>query len=88
MQSSDGGRDTEAPTLATDAVLVRSQPIPDGVPQIDGIEFNDYRDRDISVPELLKGMTNMGFQASAVADATRIVNKMVCDGVAMVQAID
>lgn len=58
-------------------VLLRSQLVPEGIAQISGIDFNEYRDRDITVPEMLEGMTNMGFQASAVADAVRIINNMV-----------
>lgn len=67
-----------APTLSTDAVLKPSAPVPNGVHQVSGIEFNDYTDRDITVAELVSNMTNMGFQASAVADAVRIINDMVC----------
>lgn len=68
--------DTQAPTLSTDAVLKPSAPIPTGVHEVSGVEFNDYADRDITVADLVSNMTNMGFQASAVADAVRIINDM------------
>lgn len=65
------------PSKATDAVLVASDPVAEGVQQVHGIEFNDYHDADITVTELVDGMAKMGFQASAVGDAVRIINEMV-----------
>lgn len=73
----NGQPNSQAPTLSTDAVLKPSAPVPNGVHQVSGIEFNDYADRDITVAEMVSNMTNMGFQASAVADAVRIINDMV-----------
>lgn len=67
---------TEAPTLSTNAVLKPSAPIPTDVHQVSGVEFNDYAHRDITVAELVANMTDMGFQASAVAEAVRIINDM------------
>lgn len=67
---------TQAPTLSTDAVLKPSAPVPTDAPQVSGIEFDDYADRDITVAELVSNMSAMGFQASAVADAARIINDM------------
>jgi len=49
---------------STEAVLKDSAPVPEGVPHIGGIEFDDFKDRDVSVTDLLLSMTNMGFQAS------------------------
>ncbi|CAD6575472.1 MAG: Deoxyhypusine synthase [Alectoria sarmentosa] len=72
----NGQSNSQAPTLSTDAVLKPSAPVPHGVQQVSGIEFNDYADRDITVAEMVSNMTNMGFQASAVADAVRIINDM------------
>ncbi|KAM0805304.1 Deoxyhypusine synthase [Usnea florida] len=66
----------EAPIISTDAVLRPSAPVPTNVQQVSGVDFNDYPDRDITVVELVSNMTNMGFQASAVADAVRIINDM------------
>ena len=65
-----------APTEAKDAVLVRSDPIPEGVRKVEGIEFDRYGQHDITVAELVEGMSNMGFQASAIGDAVRIINEM------------
>ena len=65
------------PSKATDAVLVASDPVPEGVQKVQGVEFNDHHEADITVAELVDGMANMGFQASAVGDAVRIINQMV-----------
>lgn len=67
---------TQAPTLSTDAVLKPSAPIPTDAHEVSGVEFNNYTDHDITVAELVTNMTNTGFQASAVADAVRIINDM------------
>ncbi len=65
------------PSLATNAILKPSDPIADGTRQVKGLEFDDFRERDITVKEMVAGMATMGFQASAVADAVRIINDMV-----------
>ena len=80
--TSQGDEDTrqsaiQRPTAALDAVLRPSDAVPAGSVQIRGIEFDAFRDRDITVRELVAGMATMGFQASAVADAVRIINDMV-----------
>lgn len=49
---------------SVEAILKDSAPIPKGVPQVSGIEFDDYKDRDITVTDLVSSMENMGFQAS------------------------
>jgi hypothetical protein len=68
---------TSPPSNATDAVLKPSEPVPEGSREVQGIDFNDYADRAITVEELVGGYANMGFQATAVGEAVRIVNDMV-----------
>lgn len=68
---------SKAPALSTDAVLRPSDPVPSGMREVDGIDFDDFQGRDITASELVAGMTNMGFQASALTEATRIINDMV-----------
>jgi hypothetical protein len=68
---------TSPPSNATDAVLKPSEPVPDGSREVQGIDFNDYAERNITVEELVGGYANMGFQATAVGEAVRIVNEMV-----------
>ena len=68
------------PKVSHDAVLKPSAPVPEGVPMVDGPEFNDYdrRGMDITAAELVASMANMGFQSTAIGEATRIINDMVC----------
>lgn len=66
----------QPPSSATAAVLVASTPIPDDVRKVRGVDFNNYRDHDITVAELVSNMSTMGFQASAVGEAVRIINDM------------
>ena len=71
------GPHSRAPIHATDVVLKPSDPVPHGAQEVKGIEFDKFRDRDITVQELVSGMANMGFQASAVSNAVDIINDMV-----------
>jgi deoxyhypusine synthase len=65
------------PTSVTDAVLVASEPVPEGTHKVSGVDFEKYQGRDITVAEMVDNMKYMGFQSSAVADAARIINEMV-----------
>ena len=67
-----------APTKATEAVLVASEPVAEGAKEVRGIDFNQYGDRDITVKEMVAGMATTGFQSTSVAEAVRIINEMVC----------
>lgn len=67
----------QTPKIATEAVLKLSDPVADDARQVKGVEFDDFRERDMTVKEMVTGMASMGFQASAVADAVRIINDMV-----------
>ena len=66
-----------APSSATNAVLVASEPVPEGTQEVRGVDFDRFQDRDITVAEMVDNMTQMGFQASAVGEAARILNEMV-----------
>ncbi len=52
------------PPTSTAAILKDSAPVPDDIPQVSGIDFNNHVGQDVSVIDLLAGMENMGFQAS------------------------
>ena len=41
------------------------------------LDFNKHKDKPITVEELVAGMTNMGFQASSIGEAVKIINDMV-----------
>jgi len=68
------------PSVSYDAVFKTSAPVPEGAPMVDGPEFNNYdrKNMDITAAELVAEMANMGFQSTAVGEATRIINDMVC----------
>ncbi|EFE37418.1 hypothetical protein TRV_07899 [Trichophyton verrucosum HKI 0517] len=65
-----------APEGAKAAVLVPSEAIPEDAKQVKGLEFDQYAERDITAAELVENMATMGFQASAVAEAARVINDM------------
>jgi deoxyhypusine synthase len=73
----ENGHNEETPSVAKDAVFKVSESVPDDAREVQGIDFNRYTDRNITVDELLSGMTNMGFQATSVGEAVRIINEMV-----------
>ncbi|KAF2114886.1 Deoxyhypusine synthase [Lophiotrema nucula] len=64
------------PSVATNAVLIPSETVPEGSKEVQGIDFNKYAQRAITVEELVGGMANMGFQATSVGEAVRIINEM------------
>lgn len=65
-----------APSGAKDAVLVKSEEMPEGSQKVEELDFNKLRGRPITADDLLQGMRNMGFQASSMCDAVRIINDM------------
>lgn len=67
----------EAPSGATEAVFKISEEVPADAVQVEGIDFNKYQDRKMTVDELVSGMAKMGFQATGVSEAVRIINNMV-----------
>lgn len=73
----NGARELKAPSGATDAVLRPSEPVPDDAREVQGIDFDNYADRSITVDELVAGMASMGFQATSVGEAVRIIEGMV-----------
>ena len=65
------------PSSVTDAVLVQSSGMPEGSRKVEELDFNEFAGRQITVEDLIGGMNNMGFQASSVGEAVRIINDMV-----------
>lgn len=66
-----------APSGATDAVLKPSDPVPEGAMPVKGLDFNDFKNRNITAAELVENMAQMGFQASSIGQAAKIVDGMV-----------
>ena len=75
--TTNGALDGAAPSGATDAVLKPSDPVPEGAIRVEGLDFDKFAGRNVTVAELVKGMANMGFQASSIGKAVGIVNGMV-----------
>jgi len=64
------------PSTVTDAVLVPSNEMPEGSQKVEELDFNTFEGRPITVDDLMSGMNNMGFQASSIGEAVRIINNM------------
>ncbi|QSZ33723.1 hypothetical protein DSL72_005294 [Monilinia vaccinii-corymbosi] len=64
------------PSSVTAAVLVPSNEMPVGAQKVEELDFNRFAGRPITVDDLLGGMNNMGFQASSIGEAVRIINDM------------
>lgn len=77
QSAQNGPVPNQAPDAATDAVLKPSAPVAAGARVVKGIDFNEYSDKTLTVEDLVDNMAGMGFQASAVSEAVRIVNDMV-----------
>jgi deoxyhypusine synthase len=65
------------PSSATVAVLVNSKEMPEGSQKVEELDFNKFSGRQITVDDILSGMSNMGFQASSIGQAVKIINEMV-----------
>lgn len=65
----------QAPSVARDAVLKESSPLPEDMPQIIGYDFNQGVDHKA----LLQSFLTTGFQASSFGQAVLEINKMVSD---------
>lgn len=66
-----------APATAKDAVLVKSGAMPEGTQKVEDFDFNNFKGQ-MTAEDLLLGMSHMGFQASSIGEAVRIINGMVC----------
>ncbi|KAK0705432.1 Deoxyhypusine synthase [Lasiosphaeris hirsuta] len=66
----------QPPSAATAAVLVKSVEMPEGSQKVEELDFNKFKGRPITVEDLYEGMKHMGFQASSMCDAIRIINDM------------
>lgn len=64
------------PNLASEAVLVKSEPVPDDFVEVLGIDYSKDSAYNMKAVDLIDSMKTMGFQASSVASACDIINKM------------
>jgi deoxyhypusine synthase len=65
-----------APAAATDAVLVKSAAMPEGSQPVEDFDFDKIKG-PVTAEDLLQGMQHMGFQATSIGEAVRIINDMV-----------
>ncbi|KAJ4415953.1 Deoxyhypusine synthase [Neurospora sp. IMI 360204] len=68
--------DNQIPSSVADAVLVQSIEMPEGSQKVEELDFNKFKGRPITADDLLQGMKHMGFQASSMCEAVRIINDM------------
>lgn len=66
------------PASVAAAVLVPSNEMPEGAQKVEELDFDKFSGSNISVVDLVKSMSNGGFQGSAIGEATQIINDMVC----------
>lgn len=64
------------PASAMGAVLVKSSGMPEGSQKVEELDFNKFSGREVTVDDLVSGMNHMGFQASSIGEAVRIINDM------------
>ena len=64
-----------APTAAQSAVLMRSEPLPGDTREVCGTDFDAVDPKNLY--EVLDSMAGIGFQGSSVAEAVRIIERMV-----------
>ncbi|TQS31905.1 hypothetical protein Golomagni_07800, partial [Golovinomyces magnicellulatus] len=63
------------PSSVTDAVLMKSVEMPEDAQTVEELDFNKLKG-PITAEDLFLGMRHMGFQASAMGEAIRIINDM------------
>ena len=68
---------TAIPPSVAAAVLMPSHEMPVGSQKVEELDFDAFTDRSITVEDLISGMNHMGFQASSIGEAVRIINDMV-----------
>lgn len=66
------------PAGATGAVLGPSEDISKNAQKVEELDFNKIKG-PVTADDLLQGMRHMGFQASSIAEAVRIINDMVSE---------
>lgn len=76
MAQNDSGA---PPTGAHDAVLVKSEDMPTDAQQVEELDFNKIKG-PITAEDLFLATRHMGFQASSMGEAIRIINDMVSQG--------
>lgn len=66
------------PASVAAAVLVPSNEMPENSQKVEELDFDKFSNGNMTVVDLVESMTNGGFQGSAIGEATKIINQMVC----------
>lgn len=64
------------PSIAADAVLVKSEPVPDDFVEVTGVDYSKDSAYNLNASDLIALMRNMGFQASSLSQACSIIDEM------------
>lgn len=72
----ENGSSGAPPLEVTNAVLVKSEEMPKDAQKVEELDFNKLKG-PITAEDLFLGMRNMGFQATSMSEAIRIINDMV-----------
>ncbi|KAG8623361.1 hypothetical protein KVT40_008337 [Elsinoe batatas] len=64
------------PQGVAQAVLKPSDPLPEDASPVLGIDFDKHAGKDITVADMVTGMESMGFQATSVGQAAKVINDM------------
>lgn len=64
------------PNLASDAVLKQSIPVPDSFEEVSGIDYSKDNAYNMNAKDLISSMSKMGFQASSLSQACKIIDEM------------
>ncbi|RUS69171.1 hypothetical protein EGW08_023065 [Elysia chlorotica] len=62
-----------APSVATDAILVKSEEMPEGSVEVKGYDFNE----GVDYKKLFESYSRTGFQATSVGNAITEINRMI-----------
>lgn len=77
LDMAENGSSGAPPLEVTNAVLVKSEEMPKDAQKVEELDFNKLKG-PITAEDLYLGMRNMGFQATSMSEAIRIINDMVC----------
>ena len=85
-ESSKKSDDAPPVSSARDAILVPSEAVPAGTRVVSGIDWDSHNGK-LTIDDLVSAMSTTGFQATAVADAVRIIREMVFAASMMIDGI-
>ena len=64
---------SSVPSVAANAILVKSEEMPEGSTEVKGYDFNE----GVDYKRLFESFSKSGFQATSVGNAVKEINRMV-----------